>query len=766
MTIKETTTEYLAKFKATIASGLIWVKQNKLKSFYYIILAAVLFQIIMVTSIYLGVWGKIPSTKALKQITNPETTTIYSGNNKVIGYFYTENRSNIDSSQINENIKNALIATEDVRFLEHSGIDYRSLGRVLFKTILMSKKSSGGGSTITQQLAKNVFGRKKRFFLLAPINKVREMIIAKRLEKVYSKDEILLLYLNTVSFGERLFGLEKASLRFFNKKPEKLDLDEAATLIGILKATSYYNPRNNPQNSLRRRNVVLSQMVKYGYLEEAEFDKIKDVPTKLNYTLPKVESTFAAFYKDYLRKEFETWAEDNPKDDGETWNLDEDGLTIYTTIHSSVQTSAEKAVDGHMKRLQESFATNWDAVGGKEKYIEKLIKNQSLAKQMDIDGIPFDSIQVIYNKKSEKKLWNGFEIVTGDFSLIDSIIFELTTLQTGLMVMHTQTGKIMGYVGGKDYGYSQYDQLSIPKQAGSLFKPITYLAGLESGLDPCDFFDNELRSYSDYEGWSPKNADGVYGGSYSLYGALANSVNTVSVQVIFKAGISRVVKLAERMGITAPLKAVPSLVLGTSEVKPIEMITAFAAIANKGKVVKPYSIQKILDHEGNVIYEAKVEYAETYIANPENIDKLQRMMTYTNTIGTGSRIQGYNIPYNLIGKTGTTQNNADGWYIASSPELVCGAWVGTMNPSINFKYTSLGSGSNTALPMVGRVFGDLSMWGTSMLTNFTFDTPDFDCNTYSELTAVEAFGKGRFDSTTMQLDTLIEAIDSVEIEEQ
>lgn len=738
----------------TYANSIVrWILQNKLKAFSLTVLFGVFGVFIFLLSIYYGYWGQLPTEKDLQKITNPETTTIYSGNNKIIGYFYTENRSNIDSSQINDNIKKALFATEDIRFMEHKGIDYRSLGRVLFKTILLQKRSSGGGSTITQQLAKNVFGRKKQHFLSTPINKIREMMIAKRIEAVYSKDQILLLYLNTVSFGERIYGLGKASKRFFNKNPEDLSLDESATLIGILKATTYYNPKNNPNNSLRRRNVVLNQMVKYDYLDTAEYLIMKEVPTKLKYTLPKAESTYAAFFKDYLRKEFDQWAIENPKSDGVLWNIDEDGLTIYTTIHSSIQTSAENAVNTHLPRLQDSFAKNWDAVNGKETFLQKLIDGHKLSKSLSKKGISQDSINQYFNLKGNRKIWNGTEIVEGQYSLLDSMVYEQTTLQAGMTAIHTETGKIMAYVGGKNYGYSQYDQLNIPKQPGSLFKPIVYLAGLESGLAPCDYFDNELRTYSSYNDWTPKNANGEYGGSYSLYGALANSVNTVSVQVIFKAGIEKVVQLAKRMGITSELKPVPSLVLGTSEVKPIEMVMSYATIANNGTPITPYSIQKILDQEGNLLYERKTSQTTSRVASPENLDKLQRMMTHTNTEGTGSRIQAYQIPYNLIGKTGTTQNNADGWYIAASPEIVCGAWVGTMSPAVNFKYTSLGSGSNTALPMVARVFGDLSQWKTRIISDFSFKTPDFICPPYSSFTALESTGMVKID-TSLMIDSI------------
>ena len=306
----------------------------------------------------------------------------------------------MDSSEINEYVHNALVATEDFRFYEHKGIDYKSLMRVLVKSILLMDKSSGGGSTITQQLAKNVFGRKKRYLLATPINKIREMIIARRLEHVYSKDEILLLYLNTVPFGERLYGLEKASNRFFGKNPSKLTLEEAATIIGLLKATSYYNPNNNPENATRRRNTVLRQMLKYGYLDSLTFQKAKESELKLNYTKDEVKSTFAAYYKDYLRAEFDLWAKENPKKDGSLYNLDEDGLTIYTSIHASIQRSVEKAVDRQMIKLQEYFKEGWSSPLGKDSLVKSLILQNSKARALQENGLSNDSIYTIFNKRS------------------------------------------------------------------------------------------------------------------------------------------------------------------------------------------------------------------------------------------------------------------------------------------------------------------------------------------------------------------------------
>lgn len=729
--------EHFTTIKKKVISLGRWILDHKLKSFFIAGGCLLLIVISFVALIYFGAFGKLPTVSELQKIKNPVTTTIFSGDKKVLGYFFTENRSNMKLEQINEEVKQALVCTEDVRFYNHSGIDYRSLGRVLIKTILMQKGSSGGGSTITQQLAKNVFGRKTNYILSTVVNKIREMFIARRLESIYSKDEILLLYLNTVSFGERIYGLEKASDRFFSKKPEKLDLSQAATLVGLLKATTYYNPKKNPKNSKRRRNVVLSQMLKYGQLDSTSYNSIVATDIKLNYNKNALNKSQRSFFKEKIRSDFIQWADSNPKEDGSLYNIDNDGLSIYTTIHSKIQNYAEEAVANHLPYLQQSFNKNWKAVGGKKKFEKQLIANHPITKRLKKQETHKDSIDKIFRTKGERRVWNTFKYIKGDFSMLDSMLMEKKTLQGSMVAMHAGSGRIMAYVGGRDYAYSQYDHLQIPKQVGSTFKPFVYLSAINKGATPCNFYDNELRSYSSYKDWTPKNSNGEYGGSYSLFGALANSVNTVSVQVLFEAGMKNVIDLVSRLGISTKIKEYPSMVLGTSEIKPIEMVSAYGIIANGGKKIEPYTILKIEDAEGNVIYKRDAEDFDQVI-DERSCRSIQNIMTFTNRIGTGKAIKHFNIPYDLIAKTGTTQNNADGWYIASSPEIVCGAWVGTLDPNINFKYTSQGAGSTTALPMVAKVFKGVSSWNTSMISSFPATDTSFFCPAYSSLTAEEA----------------------------
>ncbi|WP_036841357.1 transglycosylase domain-containing protein [Polaribacter sp. Hel_I_88] len=725
-----------------------FIKKHPFKSLFYLIASVCSFAILLVLFTYVGVFGKLPTKDFLLQLKTPLTSTLYASNKEQIGFYYLQNRSNIDSTEIPKALKDALIATEDSRFYEHNGIDYKSYGRVFIKSVIL-RQNAGGGSTLTQQVAKNTFGRKSHFLLSTPINKIKEIFIARKLEKIYTKDEILLLYLNTVTFGENIYGIEKAAFRFFNKPPAKLSIGECATLVGLLKAPTFYNPRKHPERATTRRNVVLQQMVKYNYLSINEQQKAQK-PLKLNYQEPKKLSSLNSYFKEYINSEFNAWAKENPAEDGHIYNLETDGLKIYSTLNSSVQKSSEKAMLRQMVNLQKLMDLHWEALsteGGKEELLRKLLNQTNDVKKWKSQGKSDVEIEQL---SSEKKPRKHYTLNLGNEqklqSLKDSIATAINRLHTGLLTINSQTGRILGYVAGIDYGMSQKDNILEKKQVGSTFKPITYLAALEKGKNPCDFYNNSLITYKNYENWQPKNSSGNYGGSYSMHGALANSINTVSVRLQMEVGIEPVQKLAEKMGVTATLPKVPSIVLGTGSISLFDMVTAYASISNGGKRIKPYAIERIEDENGVVLYQAKPTYTNR-VASEKNIKKLQQMMGTALTDGTASRIQNYAIPFNLIGKTGTTQNNGDGWFIACSPEIVVGSWVGTFDKRVQFKSTNMGSGANTALPMVAAIFKDLSLWNKTMLTNFEYEKPYFDCPPFLEINAAEAMEYIKTDST-------------------
>ncbi len=735
------------RFKALLT----YVRNHPFKTAGLAILTGFGLVLLLFLGTWAGIFGHVPNTKELAKLENPVTSTVYGSDKKAIAYFYLQNRSNIDSTELNPYLVKALVATEDVRFYEHSGIDYRSYGRVLVKSILM-QQGKGGGSTVTQQIAKNIFGRKNLWFLSTPINKMREVIIAKRLESIYSKEELLLLYFNTVSFGENLYGIEKAAQRFFSKTPAQLNLSECATLVGVLKAPSYYNPRNNPINSTNRRNTVLQQMVKNEAITQEEADAAK-TDIVLKYSPAEKNSTLTGYYKDYIKTEFDQWAEDNPGPEGEIYDLELDGLQIYTTLNPNIQKYAENAMERNMVRLQKLMDQHWTSKtteGGKEAFITNLMEKQPRIKQMREEGKSEAQIQDYLQKSNARRYWEigkGFE--PRQQTVEDSIISAITRLHTGILAMNSRNGAILGYLGGIDYGFSQIDNIKGKNQVGSTFKPITYLTALDQGIDPCDYYDNSLRTYSKYEDWQPKNSNGSYGGSYSLHGALANSVNTVSAALQIQVGISNTIDKARKMGITSEIPEVPSIVLGTADISLMEMVTAYASISNGGNKVIPYMIQRITDQEGNLIYEAKPKY-DGGVAAASSVKKLQQMMGEVLTEGTGAGFANWNIPYNIIGKTGTTQNNGDGWFIACSPQVVIGSWVGARDKRVHFEKTYMGSGANTAMPMVASMFKGLSSWNRPMLTNFEYDRPYFACPAFDEQSASEASVYYRSDSTYLE----------------
>ena len=403
-----------------------------------------------------------------------------------------------------------------------------------------------------------------------------------------------------------------------------------------------------------------------------------------------------------------------------------------------------------MESLQKLMDQHWEALsteGGKEALLKKLLNQTAAVKQWKAQGKSDLEIQKLIAVKKSRIQWT---LSDGNIqkvqSLKDSIAGAINRLHTGLLTISSQTGRIMGYVGGIDYGMSQRDNILEKNQVGSTFKPITYLAALEKGKNPCNYYDNNLVSYADYKDWKPRNSNGQYGGSYSMHGALANSINTVSVRIQIETGIEPVKALAKNMGITATLPSWPSIVLGTADISLFEMVTAYASISNGGRRVQPFAIERIEDDNGTVLYQAKPPYGDR-VASEVNTKRLQQMMGSVLTEGTAGRIQGYGIPNNLIGKTGTTQNNGDGWFIACSPEIVVGSWVGTYDKRVQFKTTNMGSGANTALPMVASVFKGMSAWNTSILTNFVYEKDYFDCPPFLEMSPSEAAEFAKTDST-------------------
>ena len=699
------------ELKKLIKDSKLFIKKNK-RLIKRIAIAMVLLPIFMVLLLFLLVRFQIvtdlPSKADLLAIENPEASELYSNDESLIAKYFIENRTNLEFDDLNPFFIDALIATEDVRFRSHSGVDFRSLMRVFFKSILLRNKSSGGGSTLTQQVVKNVFPRERFRMFSSVLNKFREMIIARKMEKIYTKDEILLLYTNTVSFGERAFGLETASKRFFNKTSKDLLLEEAATLVGILKAPSYYSPRRNPERAQQRRNVVLSQMSKYELLAESTKEQLSKLPLELDYQKSVQKNEFARYFKNQVRKEFEELAKSMSKADGSKYDIYKDGLKVYTSLDLDLQLAAEKNMQKHMHQLQKQFDKSWESgkkFGKGTKIIDEHITKHPAYKSLKKNGASNKEALSAFTTPEEREYWTWKGYQTKNGTRIDSIKHYLSLLHTGVLAVEPATGFVKVWVGGNDYSRFQYDRITEPRQVGSTFKPIVYLTALENGADPCHVYPNELRTYTSYKDWTPKNSSGEYGGELTMVQALINSVNTVSVQVLFEAGIPSIVTQAKKMGIESKLAAVPSLVLGTSDISLYEMVKVYSCFANEGRKPELRSIVKIETASGEVIYEADFNSEMEEVAEAENVKQLNNILHQVNLSGTGRRMYNvYDISKPISGKTGTTQNQSDGWYIGYTPDLVIGAWVGTEDRRIHFRNLSMGAGSNTALPMVGALF--------------------------------------------------------------
>lgn len=722
--------------------GLNWYKQAGV-----IVLTILLFFFLGVglfyQSVRLGLFGSLPNEEALSKVSNFVASEVYSEDGKILGKYYIQERTHASFEKISPHIINALVATEDARFYEHNGVDNRSLLRVFIKTLLLQDESAGGGSTISQQLAKNIYSRQNRGFLTLPVAKVREAIIAQRLEKVYSKKEILTLYLNTVSFGDNAFGIETAAERFFNKDPNELNQQEAAVLVGMLKATHNYNPRLYPENALRRRNVVLHQMKKYGFLAPEEADSIMKTELVLNYRRLNHNQGLATYFREHLRQELLQWCQSHTKPDGSPYNLYTDGLRIYTTVNAKLQGYAEKAMLEHMKALQQDFFKHWKdraPWAGNEEILISSVQRSRRYKNLKSEGLSEEEIQKVFNQPINMRLFSWDGVQEKKMSPLDSVKYYLHFLNAGFLSMEPQTGAIKAWVGGIDHEFFQYDHVNkrTKRQVGSTFKPIVYAAALQQGADPCTYIPASRENYSEFGNWSPGNSDGIYEGEYTLQGGLMKSVNTISVKVLQKTGITPTINLARQMGIESDIPKLPSIALGTPEISLMEMVTAYSTFANRGTTVKPHYLLRIENQQGEVLEQFETESPRTRVLSADHSDIMLHMLKSVINEGTASRLRWkYGLKNDIAGKTGTTQSHADGWFMGITPDLVTGIWVGADNPGIHFRTVSLGQGANTALPVFGLFWQKVNNDKTfRKISESRFPQPDqallasIDCQPY------------------------------------
>jgi penicillin-binding protein 1A len=655
------------------------------------------------------VWIETPGNRALRSIQNQVASEVYTADSVLIGRYFIQDRTEVKYENISPAVIDALIATEDNRFYTHEGIDYRSLGRVLVKSVLQQDESAGGGSTLTQQLAKNLYPRRHYWVLPILLNKMREVRIASKLEDLYTKEELLTLYLNTVPFADNVFGIEAAAGRFFSTRAKSLDAAQAALLVGMLKATTSYNPRLYPDRALTRRNVVLNQMAKYNKLPRKTIDSLKLLPLGLQYNRTSHHEGLAPYFREQVKMQILDWCEKHEKEDGSPYNLFADGLKIYTTIDSRLQGAAEKAMSRQMAEIQTTFDQHWGSDKpwkGKEEVLEQAIQHSPRYQQLLAQGLTEVEVLAEMTKPQPMSLftWQGPKEAV--ISPIDSIIHHLQFLHGGFLAMEPRTGQIKAWVGGINHDFFQFDHVKVTtkRQVGSVFKPIVYATAIEQGAQPCELVPASQQTYTDEEGklWTPKNSNQDYDVVYTMRGALAYSVNTVAAKFIARAGVRRTMEMASRMGISSELPDVPSISLGSSSISLMEMTAAYACLANEGMPVAPYFISSIRDLEGREYLDFKPVQPTTQAMKKETAQLVNSMLRTVVMEGTASRIRWkYNVYNDLAGKTGTTQSNADGWFMSFSPNLVMGAWVGADDPRIRFRNTELGQGANTALPITG-----------------------------------------------------------------
>lgn len=620
-----------------------------------VVLGIIIFiPLFFISSVQIGIFGRLPGKKELISFRNATASVVLSHEGETIGRFFSENRITIPFDQMPAHLINALVATEDARFYEHSGIDSRSLVRVVFKSILFSDRSSGGGSTITQQLAKNMYGRKDYRVFSVILNKTREIILAKRIEKVFTKDKILELYLNTVSFGENIYGIEAASQRYFSKKAADLKVEEAALLTGMLKANTMYNPRLYPQNAVRRRNVVLGQMEKYGYLEGRAADSLSALPIKLDYNKTDLSGP-ADYFMVRVRIETDRILNEISSFRGKEWDIERDGLIITTTLRMPLQQAAGEAFAAHMPRMQKRLNEQYSTSSGRRA----------------LKGIP------------------------------DSLKKMMTTLHAGLLAMDPATGAIMAWNGGIDFKTQPYDQILARRQLASVFKPFIFAAALEDGVEPCRYLDNDSVTLSGFNDWSPENYNHSYGGKYSLAGALAQSMNIPTFSLFLMIGFDKVDRLWQEMGFSFPLVNMPSLAMGTAEASILEVARAYAAFANGGMLVTPYLIESVKAPDGRILWQYMPPRRSDRVLSERSATLMAAMLEKAIREGTGASVHSaYGVKVPLAGKTGTSQNYADAWFAAFNPAMVIVSRVGASTPSIHFNSGSYGSGSALALPLV------------------------------------------------------------------
>jgi len=739
--------------------------------FWMLFAGGILFTILVFLLASWGLFGEMPDHTVLE---NPKTnlaTEIISSDGKTLGKFYlNDNRTPVSYAELPKHLVEALLATEDVRFHDHSGIDAVGTLRAIIK---MGR--GGGASTISQQLAKQLFhGEGSKNKLGRMTQKIKEWIIAIRLERQYTKEEIIAQYFNIYDFLNNADGIRSAARIYFGKEPKDLDLKESAMLVGMFKNSSLFNPRKRPELTKERRNVVLAQMEKYNFINRKVKDSLQKTDLDLDYNPESHREGIATYFRTYLDGFMKDWIKNNPKPDGSKYSLYNDGLKVYTTIDSRMQLYAEDAVQQHMERLQAEFFKQNTPARNKtapfldlstediQKLMKGAMKQSERWRKMKYDlGKSDKEIEASFYKPTEMSIfaWKKGKATEIDTLMkpIDSIRYYKTFLRTGMMSMDPETGHVKAWVGGINYRHFQYDMVKQGKrQVGSTFKPFVYATAIDQlHYSPCDVFPNapfciEAHKYGNLQDWCPKNSDGGYGGSRTLKDALANSVNTITARLMDKVGPRPVIDLVKKLGVESDIPEVPSIGLGTADLSVYEMVAAYAAFVNKGVYTKPVMVTTIEDKNGTILYQFKPETRD--VIGEETAYVTVKLLEGVTQYGSGARLRRTGEPYGvykeiitgypygftnpIAGKTGTTQNQSDGWFMGMVPNLVTGVWVGAEDRSVHFKSITYGQGAAMALPIWGLFMKSCYADKTLDVSTGNFEVPlnlsiNVDCSKVS-----------------------------------
>ena len=653
---------------------------------------ALLAVVVLIALVHGGAFGKLPTKEDLGKIRNEEATLVLATDGTIIGKLFSMDRTNVRYEDLPQHLIDALVSTEDSRFFRHEGVDAFSYLRVLVRTVLGGDRRGGGGSTISQQIVKNLYGRERHGVLSMPVNKIKEAVVAYRLEQVYDKQEVLLLYFNSVPFGENVYGIGSAARRFFGKPVERLPVEECAVLVGMLKANTAYNPRLHPQAAMNRRNTVLGLMNTHGHLTDDETERLQALPIELKYSGNDALDLYA-YFVDRVAKEANTIIDAYNEREGTVYDILTDGLRIHTTLEPALQHSAAEAARRHLASMQPKLDAElrsrkvraaWEKQ--KDKKADRAWKANSTAPR-------------------ELFTFNGNSVE--DISYRDSLWHYQKMLHAAVFMMEPSSGRVRAWVGGNDHQHLPYDLVRAERPIASTIKPVIYAAALEGGMEPCTYLSNEQVEYEAYDNWSPDNfSHDSIGGEVAMWYALTRSMNLPTVDLYFRTDRAVQEKVFTGLGLSVRSLDNPAVALGAADISLERIVSAYGAFAMRGDRVRPWSVEKITDAEGKVLYKAP-KATSTHAMSDSTAAAITAMLQRAVNEGTGASLRNtFGLRMDLAGKTGTSQDYSDAWFIGYTPGLAIGAWVGAMDPSIHFSGGN-GTGSKLALPIVGSVLRDV-----------------------------------------------------------